>query len=100
MAKLKNADLLSCAECGLIVTVDQACGCVACDIICCGQAMGRGKLAAGKARKKMAAAANPAPQKQVAKKAAVKAEKPAPKAKATKAAADPKPKAKKPGTKA
>ena len=54
MAKAKQGDLFSCAECGLIVTVDEACGCVSTDIICCDQPMAKGKLAADKARKKVA----------------------------------------------
>ena len=31
---------LSCEVCGLVVTVDEECGCIeACDIICCGEPM-------------------------------------------------------------
>lgn len=30
----------TCEACGLVVTVDEACGCVdECDIVCCGQSM-------------------------------------------------------------
>lgn len=30
----------ACGVCGLVVTVDETCGCVdACDIICCGEQM-------------------------------------------------------------
>jgi hypothetical protein len=52
MAKAKQGDLFSCGECGLIVTVDQACGCASADLICCKQPMAKGKLAANKARNK------------------------------------------------
>ncbi len=54
MAKAKQGDVFSCAECGLIVTVDEACGCGTAEILCCNEPMGKGKLAAGKARKKVA----------------------------------------------
>jgi hypothetical protein len=38
--KVKQGDRYSCDICGLVVSVDEACGCVdACDIICCGQQM-------------------------------------------------------------
>ena len=30
----------SCEACGLLITVDNVCGCVdACDIVCCGESM-------------------------------------------------------------
>jgi len=33
-------DSLACGVCGLVVTVDEACGCVdVCEIICCGEPM-------------------------------------------------------------
>jgi len=39
-AKSKKASRYSCTSCGLVVTVDNICGCVdACDIICCGEDM-------------------------------------------------------------
>lgn len=39
-AKSKKASRYSCMSCGLVVTVDNICGCVdACDIICCGEDM-------------------------------------------------------------
>ncbi len=38
--KLKINASLNCQVCGLIVTVDEACGCVdVCDVICCGEQM-------------------------------------------------------------
>jgi len=95
MAKVKKGELLSCQECGLILVVDEACGCAVGEILCCEVPMKKGKLAAGKARKKALAqpAAKPAsvtPKKEKAVKAA--AAKPAAKAvpkKAAKAAAKP-----------
>ncbi len=30
----------TCDECGIVVSVDEACGCVdACDLVCCGEPM-------------------------------------------------------------
>ena len=38
--KVNPGDRYSCEVCGLVVSVDEACGCVdACDIICCGEEM-------------------------------------------------------------
>ena len=38
--KVSRGDQYSCEVCGLVVSVDEACGCVeACDIICCGEEM-------------------------------------------------------------
>jgi len=38
--KMKNGAKLVCGECGLVVTVDETCGCVDyCDVICCGEQM-------------------------------------------------------------
>ena len=84
MAKAKKGDYLSCNECGLVVTVDEACGCATADIICCDKPMVPGKAAANKIKKKAGA------KKPAAKKAAAKA-KPA-----KKAVAKAKPAAKKP----
>ncbi len=85
MAKAKKGDYLSCNECGLVVTVDEACGCATADIICCDTPMVPGKAAANKIKKKAAA-----------KKPAAKAVKAAAKAKpAKKTAAKAKPAAKK-----
>jgi len=37
---MKKDDKLVCEQCGLIVTVDNICGCVdVCDLICCGKEM-------------------------------------------------------------
>jgi hypothetical protein len=36
----KKGDAYTCKSCGLVVTVDEACGCVdVCDIMCCGEPM-------------------------------------------------------------
>jgi hypothetical protein len=59
MAKSRQGDLLSCSACGLVVTVDEVCGCVETVLVCCDQPMEKGKLAAAKARKKAAVKAIP-----------------------------------------
>jgi cell division septation protein DedD len=42
--KANQGDRYSCEVCGLVVSVDETCGCVdACDIICCGKEMKAGK---------------------------------------------------------
>lgn len=37
MAKI--GEKYKCDECGLVVTVEDPCGCSACDLICCGEPM-------------------------------------------------------------
>ena len=38
--KKKEGEKYACEVCGLVVSVDEACGCVdACDIVCCGTPM-------------------------------------------------------------
>jgi hypothetical protein len=70
MAKAKTGDRYVCDECGLIISVDEACGCETCEIICCDAPMEKAAPAAKKAVKKAAPAkARPAPKKA---KAAVK----------------------------
>jgi len=88
MAKLKKGDVLTCEVCGLVVVVDESCGCAVGEIICCkSKLMAKGKAAADKAKKKKAAAkatAKSAAAKKVVKaKPAVKkaGKKPAAKAK-------------------
>jgi len=41
MAKkgMKKGTKYKCEECGLIVVVDDVCGCYPCDLICCGVPM-------------------------------------------------------------
>jgi hypothetical protein len=101
MAKLKNGDLLTCEVCGLIVVVDEACGCAVGEIICCkDRPMVKGKAAAAKAKKKPVAkaAAKPVAAKAVKGKTSAppKVAKPASKAKTVVK----KPAAKKPSGKA
>ena len=39
-AKVKAGDQYKCSVCGLVVSVDETCGCVkTCDILCCGSQM-------------------------------------------------------------
>ncbi len=39
-AKTSKGDAYECGVCGLLVTVDETCGCAdVCDIICCGKPM-------------------------------------------------------------
>ena len=39
-AKSKKGSRYGCQVCGLVVTVDNLCGCLeSCDIVCCGQEM-------------------------------------------------------------
>jgi len=33
----KKGDRFKCEVCGVVFVVDEACGCTACDIICCGK---------------------------------------------------------------
>jgi len=35
MAKAKKGDLYGCEVCGLVVSVDDPCGCSTCELICC-----------------------------------------------------------------
>ena len=65
MAKAKKGDFLSCAVCGLVLVVDESCGCAVSKVICCAKPMVPGKMAA--ARVKKIAAAKKAPAKAVAK---------------------------------
>ena len=70
MAKFKKGDVLTCEVCGLVVVVDDACGCAMGEIICCKKKpMVKGKAAAEKA-KKMKAEAKAVARSAAAKKAA------------------------------
>jgi len=41
ITKTEKGSRYTCSVCGLVVTVDEVCGCVdVCDLICCGQPMG------------------------------------------------------------
>jgi hypothetical protein len=86
MSRVKAGDVLSCEVCGLVVVVDEECGCAMAEIICCEEPMmNKGPVAP----KKASAAAKPK------KKAAVKKAKPAVKKKTVKKPVAKKPKAKK-----
>ena len=40
--KMRKGTKYMCQECGLVVTVDEVCGCTdVCDIVCCGEQMTR-----------------------------------------------------------
>jgi hypothetical protein len=70
MAKAKTGDRYVCDECGMVVSVDDPCGCEACEIVCCDVPMVKTAGAAKKAKKKaVPAKAGRAPKKA---KAAVK----------------------------
>jgi hypothetical protein len=100
MAKAKKGDFLSCEACGLVLVVDEACGCDAAEVICCDKPMAGGKQAANRV-KKLSAAKKPAAKKAVPAKTKAATKKAAPAAKAAakkpaKAAAKAKPAVKKP----
>ena len=69
MTKLKTGDLLCCEVCGLTLVVDEECGCVFADVLCCDEPM----INKGPAPPKKKAAAA-APKKKTAVKAAKKPE--------------------------
>jgi len=48
----KKGDKYKCDDCGLVVVVEDPCGCTACDLICCGSQMKAVKPEAKKAVKK------------------------------------------------
>ena len=62
MAKAKTADRYVCDECGMIISVDEPCGCETCEIVCCDvpmvKAPGTAKKS-GRAPKKAKAAVKP-----------------------------------------
>jgi hypothetical protein len=39
MAKEKKGNKYKCEECGVVVVVDEPCGCEPCDLVCCGVPM-------------------------------------------------------------
>jgi hypothetical protein len=90
MSRVKTGDVLSCEVCGLVVIVDEECGCAVAEIICCEEPMmNKGPIV----RKKATAAAKPK------KKAKPKAKKKTLKKPVTKKPALKKKAAKKPVTK-
>ena len=36
---VKKGQKFKCGQCGVVVVVDEACGCNPCDIVCCGEPM-------------------------------------------------------------
>jgi len=81
MAKAKKGDVLSCEACGLVLVVDEACGCETAEVICCDKPMAVKKPAASRVKK---LTAKPAAKKA---KATAKKAKPAAKKKAASAKA-------------
>lgn len=62
MVRAKEGDLYVCDECGMAVTIEEACGCDACGLVCCDVQMVKKAGGARKAKKK-AAPARRAPAK-------------------------------------
>ncbi len=56
MVRAKEGDLYVCDECGMAVTIEEACVCDACGLVCCDVPMVKKAGAAGKAKKKAAPA--------------------------------------------
>lgn len=54
MTRAKKGDRYVCDECGMVVAVDEPCGCEACEIACCDVPMVKAAGAAKKAGKKTA----------------------------------------------
>jgi hypothetical protein len=54
MPRTQEGDLYSCEECGMVVAVEDPCGCSACELICCDVPMIKKAGAAKKAGKKAA----------------------------------------------
>jgi hypothetical protein len=65
MGKVKAGDEFCCADCGLAVVVNTACGCVDTELLCCGEPMTKTKKSASAAKKP---AAGKIPAKSAAKK--------------------------------
>jgi hypothetical protein len=48
----KKGEKYKCEECGLIVLVEDPCGCAACELVCCGEPMKPVKAAKAKGKPK------------------------------------------------
>jgi hypothetical protein len=48
----KKGEKFKCEECGLIVLIEDPCGCEPCDLICCGEQMKPVKAAKAKPKPK------------------------------------------------
>ncbi|HOD35478.1 MAG TPA: hypothetical protein PLR20_07625 [Syntrophales bacterium] len=66
MAKAKKGDLYSCEECGMVVCVEDPCGCGTCELICCDVPMKRKAVKRTAGRKRAASKAKAAPRKRKA----------------------------------
>jgi hypothetical protein len=53
MAKQNKGAKYKCEECGVVVVVDEPCGCEPCDLVCCGTPL-IAVTAKGKTKKKKA----------------------------------------------
>jgi|WetSurMetagenome_2_1015567.scaffolds.fasta_scaffold04413_9 hypothetical protein len=60
MPKAKEGDLYICEECGMVVAVEDPCGCSTCELICCDAPMTK---KAGTAKKATASKPKAAPKK-------------------------------------
>ena len=60
MPKAKEGDRYSCEECGMVVAVEDPCGCSDCELICCDAPMTK---KAGTAKKAAASKPKTAPKK-------------------------------------
>ncbi len=56
MVRAKEGDLYVCDLCGMAVTIEEACGCDACGLVCCDVPMVKKAGGARKAKKKTAPA--------------------------------------------
>ncbi|OPY08312.1 MAG: hypothetical protein A4E67_01005 [Syntrophaceae bacterium PtaB.Bin038] len=56
MVRAKAGDLYACEVCGMAVTIEEACACDACGLVCCDVPMVKKAGGAGKAKKKAAPA--------------------------------------------
>jgi hypothetical protein len=54
MTKIKQDDMFCCADCGLEVIVNKACGCINPELVCCGGPMARENRTSGQAKKNAA----------------------------------------------
>ena len=70
MAEVHKGDKYKCEDCGIVVVVDDPCGCTACDLVCCGAPMVEVKP---KSKPKTKAKAKPKPKKKTKKKPTKKA---------------------------
>jgi hypothetical protein len=61
----KEGDLYSCEECGMVVAVEDACGCEECELICCDVPMTKkaGTAKSSGKKKAVASKAKAAPKK-------------------------------------